>query len=450
MLRYLARARPEAEAALRRALMLDKADPIAGARSKFLIPTASEITQKPEIGSDDSIYLCGNSLGLQPRRTRELLDEELGVWARSGVYGHFRHDHGRSWVSIDETVTGQMASIVGAAQSEVAVMGTLTANLHLAMASFFKPTAERHKVIIERRAFPSDHYAVESQIRMHGGDPENSMVLLAPRDGAHTLATADIVRAMEEHADSTALVLLPGVQYYTGQALQIETITREAKRLGLTIGWDMAHAAGNLDLKLHDWDVDFAVWCSYKYLNSGPGGIAGLFVHDKQSYRDRLTGWWGHEKETRFVMDNKFRAVHGAAGYQVSNPSVLDVVALRGSLDVFADYSMTALREKSVALTAFLEDCLRESFPKEPGEPAPFTIITPTDPSQRGAQLSLLFRPGLMETVYEALAARAVVVDDRKPDVIRVAPTPLYNTFTDVWEFVETLREIVAEIEARE
>ncbi|KAJ8103874.1 pyridoxal phosphate-dependent transferase [Lipomyces tetrasporus] len=424
----------------------DSEDIIASARDEFYIPTRAEVTQNKEIADPDapSLYLCGNSLGLQPKLTRKLLDEELNVWASNGVYGHFRHPHSRPWVTIDETVTSTMADIVGARKEEVAVMATLTTNLHLLMAAFYKPTTERYKIIIEHKAFPSDHYAVESQIQMHDLSVDQAMVTIKPPANSKILPTDYILSIIKEHASTTALVLLPGVQYYTGQAFDIQQITAYAKSLGIIVGWDLAHAAGNLALRLHDWDVDFAAWCSYKYLNAGPGGIAGLFVHEKQSERPRLTGWWAHEVNSRFMMDNHMKVQYGAAGFQLSNPSVLDTIALLGSLTVFRKYTMKALRAKSVALTGYLETLLLSRFPDKP-----FLIITPSDPEQRGAQLSLAFADGMMDEVNQVLQENGVTCDERKPDVIRVAPTPLYNSFEDVWVFVDQLRKAVDIVFAR-
>ncbi|KAK9478361.1 pyridoxal phosphate-dependent transferase [Lipomyces japonicus] len=426
---------------------LDHEDELKDVRDQFFIPSRFEITENSEISeaNEPSIYLCGNSLGLQSKGTRRLIEEELDVWSKAGVYGHFRHPKSRDWVSIDETVTQKMADVVGAQRSEVAVMTTLTTNLHLLLSSFYKPTKEKHMIILEAKAFPSDHYAVESQIQLHGFDPTESMVTIEPPTDQYFLPTEYILKIISTHASTAALILLPGVQYYTGQAFDIKKITSYAKSLGVTIGWDLAHAAGNVLLELHDWEVDFAVWCTYKYLNSGPGGIGGLFVHEKNFGQPRLTGWWAHEKATRFDMTNRFVSQPGAAGFQLSNPSVLDTVSLLGSLDIFAKYGMPALRKKSVALTGYLESLLLAQFPDKP-----FRIITPADPAQRGAQLSLLFKPGLMVKVHKDLEKHAITVDDRKPDVIRVAPTPLYNTFEDVWKFVSELRRSVDAVIAEE
>ncbi|KAK9469723.1 pyridoxal phosphate-dependent transferase [Lipomyces arxii] len=407
------------------------------ARDQFRIPTRAEITLSSSISDPHrpSTYLCGNSLGLLPVATKRIIGEELDIWGKSGVYGHFRHDKDRPWVTIDEVPAQKMAKVVGAQPSEVAVMTTLTTNLHLLMISFYRPTPSRYKIMIERKAFPSDHYMVESQLELHGY--KDGMVCIEPDDDL-LIPTDTILRTIDAHADSTAVLLLPGVQYYTGQAFEIEKITAYAKQRGIVVGWDLAHAAGNLDLRLHDWNVDFAAWCSYKYLNSGPGGIAGLFVHENQSARPRLTGWWAHNKATRFAMDNMFDRQPGAAGFQLSNPSVLDCVALSASLSVFEQFGMPALRAKSLELTYFLERALLEFFPNQP-----FRVITPTNPDHRGAQLSLLFKPGLMDKVHEILQQNAVTVDERRPDVIRVAPAPLYNTFEDVYDFVRELSSAI-------
>ncbi|KAK6353229.1 Kynureninase (L-kynurenine hydrolase), variant 2 [Orbilia brochopaga] len=350
------------------------------------------------------------------------------------------HPKSRPWVDIDSTVTEEMAKVVGGLHSEVAVMGTLTSNLHFLMAAFYKPTVSRFKIILEDKAFPSDHYAVESQACWHGFSSDDALITISPRPGCYTLNTDDILEVIENNRESTALVLLPGVQYYTGQLFEMEKITKFAKERGIVIGWDLAHAVGNVELRLHDWDVDFAVWCSYKYLNSGPGGIGGIFVHESQSKQSRLTGWWGHEKATRFAMENDFSAIPGAAGFQHSNPSVLATVCLLGSLRVFAQTNMRALRRKSINLTGYMEHLLLT----DPETSRYFEIITPRNPSERGAQLSLLFRKGIMEEVYKKLELSGIVVDKRQPDVIRVAPTPLYNTYEDVFNFSVKLQEAIS------
>ncbi|KAF3904294.1 Kynureninase [Orbilia brochopaga] len=425
---------------------LDAADDLRLLREEFRIPglnaaVGPETSKSPtaEESSRKAIYLCGNSLGLQPKETQRLVLEELQVWANAGVYGHHLHPKSRPWVDIDSTVTEEIAKIVGALHSEVAVMGTLTSNLHFLMAAFYKPTASRYKIILEDKAFPSDHYAVESQARWHGFSSDDALISVSPRPGCYTLDTDDILKVIEDNSGSTALILLPGVQYYTGQLFEMDKITKFAKERGIVVGWDLAHAVGNVELSLHEWNVDFAVWCSYKYLNSGPGGIGGIFVHEDRSRQGRLTGWWGHEKATRFAMENDFSAIPGAAGFQHSNPSVLATVCLLGSLKVFARTSMKVLRAKSIRLTSYMEQLLLS----DPETSSYFEIITPRNLSERGAQLSLLFKNGIMEAVHKRLELSSIVVDKRQPDVIRVAPAPLYNTFEEVFNFSVKLQEAI-------
>ncbi|KAK6521930.1 Kynureninase (L-kynurenine hydrolase), variant 2 [Arthrobotrys megalospora] len=334
-----------------------------------------------------------------------------------------------------------MAKIVGAYRSEIAVMGTLTSNLHFLMAAFYRPTDLRYKIIVEDKAFPSDYYAIESQVLWHGLDSSDAIISISPRPGQYTLDTDDILKVIEEHGSSVAMVLLPGVQYYTGQLFEMEKITKYAKKHDIIVGWDLAHAVGNVELSLHDWQVDFAVWCSYKYLNSGPGGIAGIFVHESRSDQGRLTGWWGHDRASRFKMENNFVAIPGAGGFQHSNPSVLATVCLLGSLKVFAQTTMKVIREKSIHLTGYLEELLLADE-----ETAKFyEIITPKNPSERGAQLSLLFKDGIMDTVFRKLELAGIIADKRDPDVIRIAPAPLYNSYEDVFKFSQKLREAVLE-----
>ncbi|PTU19321.1 hypothetical protein P175DRAFT_0502857 [Aspergillus ochraceoroseus IBT 24754] len=442
---------------------LDATDPLHHFREQFIIPSKKDLKRKAltpekEASSDPkSVYLCGNSLGLQPHNTRKYIDYYLRTWAIKGVTGHFVPHEDEllpPFADVDSAAAKLAAPIVGALESEVAVMGTLTGNLHLLMASFYQPTKDRYKVIIEGKAFPSDHYAVESQIRLHNLDPKHAMVLIEPESPAHPILETDhILRVIDEHASSTALLLLPAIQFYTGQYFDIEKITAHAQSKGLIVGWDCAHAAGNVELRLHDWNVDFAAWCHYKYLNSGPGGIAGLFIHEKHGqvdmknvnkeeggFRPRLSGWWGHDKTTRFDMDNHFVPQTGAAGYQISNPSVLDTNAVVASLEIFNRASMAEIRKKSLDITGYLEHLLL-NYPLDPSFEKPFTIITPSTPAERGAQLSLRLAPGLLDSVLETLEENGVIIDERKPDVIRVAPAPLYNTYTDVWEFCRVFHE---------
>ncbi|KAI9052312.1 hypothetical protein LZ554_003665 [Drepanopeziza brunnea f. sp. 'monogermtubi'] len=443
------------------AVSLDVQDSLHHTREEFLIPSKAQLKIKslPEAeardssGSEASVYLCGNSLGLQPRRVSTRIKQYFATWATQGVYGHFKplaESPLPTWLDADTKASEAIAPIVGALPSEVAVMETLTANLHLLMSAFYQPDINgRHKIIIESQAFPSDHFAAESQVRHHGLSPETSLITIeAPALPQPPLSTSHIISIIEEHGSTTALLLLPGIQFYTGQFLDIPTITAAAQAQGIFVIWDLAHAVGNVPLKLHDWNVDAAAWCSYKYLNSGPGADGGLFVHErngqvttetgKKVFVNRLSGWWGSDKSSRFAMDNKFVPIPGAAGFQLSNPSILDITSITASLEVFAlAGGISSLREKSVKLTAYLEKLLTEM--KEHEEKR-FEIITPSDPEARGAQLSLKLQPGLLDQTMEGLEKRGVVVDERRPDVIRVAPAPLYNTFTDCWDFVDAFK----------
>ncbi|KIX02402.1 kynureninase [Rhinocladiella mackenziei CBS 650.93] len=441
------------------AASLDATDPLSHFRADFYIPSLADL-KRPTLAkspeeepSRPCTYLCGNSLGLQPVRTASLINCFLTQWRTKGVTGHFV-DHSDSplqpFLHIDDHAAKLMAPIVGAVESEVAVMGSLTANLHFLMSSFYRPSAKgegRWKILLEGKAFPSDHYAVESQIVHHGLDPAEGMILLEPVDPQlPIIPTEQILRAIDKHASELALILLPGIQFYTGQYFDIATITAHAHSRGILIGWDCAHAVGNVDLKLHDWDVDFAAWCSYKYLNSGPGAMAGIFVNERfgkvdldsstQKFWPRLSGWWGDDKSSRFQMTNNFVPRPGAAGYQLSNPSALDLSAVVASLQVFNETTMKELREKSLELTNYLEQLLDAMALKAPGV---LDIITPRDPKERGAQLSIRLAPGLLDGVLEHLEREGVIVDERKPDVIRVAPAPLYNSFMDVFEFSQVL-----------
>ncbi|KAG2223271.1 hypothetical protein INT45_006997 [Circinella minor] len=428
----------------------DKEDSLAKYRNEFAIPIRRNVSgDSPHNASDldkPSVYLCGNSLGLMPKRSRELVMQELDVWAARGVEGHWDHPHNRPWAPCDENVKDGLAHLVGAKPSEVTAMNTLTANLHAMMAAFYRPTAERYKIVIEAKAFPSDHYAVTSQIHLHGYDPATALVAITPREGEATLRTEDIIDTIRKD-DSIALVLLSGIQYYTGQFFDIEKITKAGHEQGCIVGWDLAHAVGNVPLKLHDWQVDFACWCTYKYVNSGPGNIGGLFVHEghfQDNDRPRLAGWWGNDKKSRFEMAPVFRPSEGAAGYQMSNPSVINIASLLGSLELFQEATIPKLREKSVNLTGYLEYLLITKLEKHI-QAGRFKILTPSNPKERGCQLSLDF-PEQMITIFDALHARGVVCDERKPTVIRIAPTPLYNTYTDVYYCVSYLDEILNEI----
>jgi kynureninase len=404
------------------AVALDRGDPLARFRDEFHVP-------RRENGAEE-IYFAGNSLGLLPKRTPKYVDEELEKWKRLAVKAHFSGEN--PWLPYHELLAAPMAKLVGASASasEVVTMNSLTVNLHLMMASFYRPTRDRHRILLEERAFPSDDYAVESQAAVHGFDPAEALVRLQP--------DADVAQLLEREGESIALVLLPGVQYYTGQAFDIETITRLAHAKGCVVGFDLAHAAGNLVLRLHDWNVDFAVWCTYKYLNSGPGSVGGCFVHERHGGKPdltRLAGWWGHDKASRFRMEPGFRPIPGAEGWQLSNPPILSLAAIRASLDVFMEAGgMEPLREKSLRLTAYLEWLLQQEL----GDSV--EILTPGDPRQRGCQLSLRVESsGSGRAVFEQLEASGVTCDWREPDVIRVAPVPLYNRYEEVHRFVEIL-----------
>jgi kynureninase len=409
---------------------LDAADPLATYRAQFLLPEHTD--------GQPWVYLAGNSLGLQPKNTRAFVDAELRDWARLGVEGHFRAEH--PWMPYHENVTAQTARLVGARPVEVVVMNTLTVNLHLMLASFYRPTQQRHRILMEGGAFPSDQYALASQARWHGLDPAATLVEVAPLPGEMTLRTEGILSRIEAEGERLALVLLGSVNYLTGQAFDIPAITRAGHRVGAVVGFDLAHGAGNLPVALHDAGPDFAVWCSYKYLNAGPGSLSGCFVHERHAHRPdlpRLAGWWGHDKATRFAMPRDFVPIPGAEGWQLSNPPILQLAALRASMDLFDAAGMAALRAKSETLTGFLERLL-DDFPR-----GRVDIITPRGPTDRGAQLSLRMH-GDARRLQERLGAAGILCDFREPNVIRVAPVPLYNTFTDVFRFAEALRQHVA------
>ena len=404
---------------------MDATDPLAPFRERFHIPRNAH--------GDEGIYFTGNSLGLMPRTAREYVEQELNDWEKLGVEGHLHARH--PWLPYHEFLTEQMAGIVGAKPIETVVMNSLTVNLHLLMVSFYRPDDKRQKIVIEKGAFPSDQYAVESQLRFHHLEPEDSLIELTPREGEATLRTDDILETIEREGESIALVMLGGVNYYTGQAFDMRSITDAGHRVGAVVGFDLAHAAGNIELKLHDWDVDFAAWCSYKYLNGGPGSVGGAFVHERHAQRfelPRFAGWWGHDKETRFLMGPEFRPMAGAEGWQISNPPILQMAALRASLEIFEEVGMPALAAKSRRLTGYLESLIDEIGDDR------ISIITPRDPTQRGCQLSIRVRDA-DRTLHEQLVANGVFADWREPDVIRIAPVPSYNSFADVYRFAEII-----------
>ena len=406
---------------------LNSVNDVQNFRSRFHIPNSADGTS--------AIYLTGNSLGLQPITTRKYIEEELEDWARLGVEGHLHARH--PWLPYHEFVTEPMARVVGAKSVETVVMNSLTVNLHLMMVSFYRPEGKRRKIVIEKGAFPSDQYAVASQIRFHGLETQEALIELTPREGEATLRTADIIETIERNADEIALVMMGGVNYYTGQAFDMKAITEAGHRAGAAVGFDLAHAAGNIELHLHDWVVDFAVWCSYKYLNAGPGAIAGAFVHERHANAfdlPRFAGWWGHNKQTRFQMGPEFDPLPGAEGWQLSNPPIFQLAALRASLEIFDDAGMGNLRAASIKLTGHLESLLKQIKNDR------ISIITPSDPEQRGCQLSIRVKDA-DKNLFDAITECGVVADWREPDVIRVAPVPLYNTFEDVEKFAGILKE---------
>jgi kynureninase len=419
---------PEAfEASLEYAQNLDQVDVLYSFRERFHFPQHQ---------GRDVYYFCGNSLGLQPKSVGYLMDVELQDWAKHGVEGHFRARN--PWFSYHNMFSERLARIVGAAKHEVVAMNTLTVNLHLLMMSFYRPENKRYKILMEAGAFPSDQYAVETQVRMHGYDPKDAIIEISPKEGTYTIEEEDILAAISQSGGSLALVIIGGVNYYTGQFFNLQKITEAAHRVGAYAGFDLAHAVGNIPLKLHDWNVDFACWCSYKYLNSGPGGVGGAYVHEHHATNPkmfRLAGWWGNDESTRFKMEKGFIPKKSAESWQMSNAPVFNMVAHHASLDIFDKAGMPALREKSERLTAYMEFLLNEITN------LPFVIITPNHPKQRGCQLSLLFLEKGRE-VFDKLTEEGVVADWREPDVIRVAPVPLYNSFEDVYRFYEILRGI--------
>jgi kynureninase len=390
----------------------------------------------PKHEGQDAIYFCGNSLGLQPKSTHYLFEKELSDWAKWGVEGHFHAEN--PWFSYQRQFSPGLAKLVGALTDEVVAMNTLTVNLHLLLISFYRPANGRYKILMEGGAFPSDQYAIETQVRMHGFDPDDAIIELMPRPGEYTLRDEDILQAIKEHGPQLACVMMGAVNYYTGQFYDLKSITEAAHEEGALAGFDLAHAMGNVPMQLHDWGVDFACWCSYKYLNSGPGGVGGIFVHEKHGNNPdtlRLAGWWGNEESTRFKMKKGFVPAKGAASWQMSNAPVFNMVAHAASLDIFEKVSIDTLRQKSLRLTAYLEYLLQQL------DHLSFTIITPREPQRRGAQLSLLFHNDGRK-VFDALTSNGVIADWREPDVIRIAPVPLYNSYEDVYRFYEVLKNL--------
>lgn len=406
------------------ARQLDAQDQLTGFRSRFFIP----LHENREVA-----YFCGNSLGLQPKTVADNIQQELDDWKNFGVEAHFQAKN--PWFSYHALFEKPLSRIVGAQPSEIVAMNSLTVNLHLMMVSFYRPTSSRFKIICEAGAFPSDQYSLESQVRFHGFNPDEAIIEIQPREGEHTLRTEDILTAIEKHSKELALVMFSGVNYYTGQVFDMPKITEAGHKAGAYVGFDLAHAAGNIPLNLHDWNVDFAVWCSYKYLNSCAGGVAGAFVHERHGNNPeipRFAGWWGYDQSTRFQMKKGFKPMQGASGWQLSNAPILSMAAHKASLDIFDETDMLSLRRKSEMLTGFLEFVIQKA------ERNDIEIITPAKSASRGCQISLLCKEN-GRTLFEKLASEGIIVDWREPNVIRVAPVPLYNSFEDVFRLGEVL-----------
>lgn len=403
---------------------MDREDPLRSFREQFYIPKQSN--------GADTIYLCGNSLGLQPLKAREYVEEEMQAWQDRGVEGHVQGKH--PWLPYHEFLTETAARLTGALTSEVVMMNNLTVNLHLLMVSFYRPEGKRFKIMMEGGAFPSDRYAIVSQLKFHGYSPDEALIEVFPEEGARHIEEAQIEALLAEEGETIALVLFGGVNYYTGQVFDMERIARAGQAAGCVVGFDLAHGAGNVELKLHDWNVDFAAWCSYKYLNGGPGATAGAFVHERHAENfdlPRFAGWWGHDKDSRFEMPPDFKPLPGAEGWQLSNPAILPMACLRASFEQFEAATMARLTEKSRKLTGYFDFLLREI-----GHPA-IEIITPSH--ARGAQLSMFVHEN-GKAVYDRLTEAGVICDWREPNVVRTAPTPMYNTFEDVYNAAAIIR----------
>ena len=410
---------------------LDEQDPLRSYRDRFHLP----------VGRDGKplIYFCSHSLGLEPKAVAPLMQEELRKWASLGVKGHFEGES--PWYTYQETVRRTAADIVGAKPNEVILMNGLTVNLHLMMATFYRPTPQKHKILVDEPTFPSDLYAVKSQLSYHGFDPANALLTVKPRPGEHIIPAEDIESILKSRGEEIALVLFGGVNFLSGQRFDLQHITVTAHAYGCAVGFDLAHSAGNVMLRLHDWGVDFAAWCNYKYLNCGPGAVAGCFVNEQHGNNPnlgRFAGWWGNNPATRFRMqlDSDFAPQPGADGWQVSNPPILALVPVRASLAIYDEVGVDALRAKSACLTSWLAHLLAEN------RSARFQVITPANPQERGCQLSLLIHERARE-VLAALDENGVVADFREPNILRVAPVPLYNTFHEVWQFASTLAKVL-------
>ena len=411
---------------------MDQEDPLAAYRDRFFFP---------QVNDRDALYFTGNSLGLQPKSVKDHLNQELLDWAYYGVEGHFEAKF--PWFEYHKFLTKQTARLVGAQQHEVVNMNGLTVNLHLLLVSFYRPEGQRFKILMEEKAFPSDQYVIESQVRFHGYEPDEAIVEVGPRPGEHRIREEDILAKIEELGDELALLFWGGVNYYSGQLFDMEKLTQAAHQAGAIAGFDLAHAAGNVQLSLHDWGLDFAAWCSYKYLNSGPGGVSGVFIHDRHSDKPdliRFAGWWGHDEERRFQMEKGFHPMKGAEGWQLSNAPVMSMAVHKASLEIFDEAGMEALVTKSKKLTGYLEFVIQSISSRK--EAVDFEIITPKEEKERGCQLSILTH-GSGKELFDRLTREGVIADWREPNVIRMAPVPLYNSFEDVYRFGQLLDELL-------
>jgi kynureninase len=410
------------------AQQLDKEDPLAQYRNEFIFP---------KVNGKEVVYFVGNSLGLQPKSAKKYVDEVMSDWANLAVEGHFYAE--KPWWDYQERFAEPLSKIVGAKPSEVAVMNTLTVNLHLLMVSFYRPTATRYKIICEEKAFPSDQYLLQSQVAHHGFSPEDAIIEIKRREGEHNIRLEDVLAKIEEVEHELALVMIGGVNYYTGQVFDMKTITQKGHSVGAKVGWDLAHAAGNIKLELHDWDVDFAAWCSYKYMNSGPGNVSGVFIHERHHNANlpRFAGWYGHNKERRFLMEPQFDPVKGAEGWQISNLPILSLAPYLASVDMFNKVGMDALIQKREKITAYLEFVLKEISKEIKGN---FEIITPENPAERASQISV-FLHGEGKELFNYLMKNGVITDWREPNVIRLAPVPLYCSYRDVYQFGQVLKQ---------
>jgi kynureninase len=416
----------------------DQEDPLAHFRERF---------HQPIIDGKSVFYYAGNSLGLMPKSSREAVETELEDWSKLAVEGHF---HGTNpWYDYHQFLTPMMADIVGAKESEVVCMNSLTTNLHLLFVSFYQPDQKRFKIISEAKMFPSDRYMLETQAKYHGFDPDEAIIEIEPRDGEFLIREEDILAAIEQNKDELALVFFGAVNYFTGQYFDMKKLTHAAHHVGAKAGFDLAHAAGNLPMSLHDWDVDFAAWCSYKYLNSGAGNVAGVFIHERHGKNfelPRFGGWWGHDKERRFLMENHFQPMEGAEGWQLSNAPILGMAVKKASLEIFAEAGMTALREKSLKLTGYLEYVFRDIFATLAASgvtDAKLKMISPTYPKDRGCQLSLKLQ-GTDKRFFDQMVGEGIIADFREPDVVRMAPVPLYNSFEDIYRTGLILRSLLS------